>query len=210
LLRCMSLLRPNSDPRRCPRLRRCWGLSRHDDTVNLGLPPSASRRSRLCVRPREPYTFSQRVCGKMASIKLPATTMPRPRSRVCLQDGLKLDLNYLARKGFIKFGANIGARGISWSNAHRGEIASDVIAADMTEPSHAWFRVAMGGFAQQITLVSRPRHHLALASICSAAVDKISGAARSGAHHAVGTFSDRGLLRAAAETRSERRCLAGT
>jgi len=34
----------------------------------------------------------------------------RPRYRACLQDGLKLDLNHLARGGFIKFGANIGAR----------------------------------------------------------------------------------------------------
>jgi hypothetical protein len=82
--------------------------------------------------------------------------MPRPRQRVCLQDGLKLDLNHLARKGFIKFGTNIGARGISWSNSHR-EIASGVITADMTDPDHAWLRIAMGRFVQQITLVSRPR-----------------------------------------------------
>ena len=82
--------------------------------------------------------------------------MPR-RYRACLQDGLKLDLNHLARKGFIKFGANIGARGISWSNS-QGEIASGVITADMTDSSRAWFRVAIGGFVQQITLVSRPRH----------------------------------------------------
>jgi hypothetical protein len=30
--------------------------------------------------------------------------MPRPRERICLQDGLKLDLTRLARKGFIKRG----------------------------------------------------------------------------------------------------------
>ena len=84
--------------------------------------------------------------------------MPRRRHRVCLQDGLKLDLNHLARKGFIKFGANIGARGISWSNSHRGEIASGVITADMTDPTHAWLQIAMGRFVQRITLVSRPRH----------------------------------------------------
>jgi hypothetical protein len=85
--------------------------------------------------------------------------MPRPRYRICLQDGLKLDLNHLARKGFIKFGANIGARGISWSSPHRGEVASGVITADMTDPSHAWFRIAIGQFAQQIALASRPRHY---------------------------------------------------
>jgi hypothetical protein len=84
--------------------------------------------------------------------------MPRPRYRACLQDGLKLDLNHLARKGFIKFGANIGARGISWSNSHHGAIASGVISADMTDPSHAWFRIAIGGVVQQMALVSRPRH----------------------------------------------------
>jgi hypothetical protein len=71
---------------------------------------------------------------------------------------LKLDLNHLARKGFIKFGANISTRGISW-NSHRGEIASGAITADMTDPSHAWFRIAIGSFVQQITLVSRPRHY---------------------------------------------------
>src|SRR6516165_8164596 len=84
--------------------------------------------------------------------------MPRPRYRACLQDGLKLDLNHLARKGFVEFGANIGARRISWSNSHRGAIASGVISADMTDPSHAWFRIAIGGVVQQMALVSRPRH----------------------------------------------------
>jgi hypothetical protein len=85
--------------------------------------------------------------------------MPRPRYRTCLQDGLKLDLNHLSRKGIIKFGANIGARGISWSISHRGEVASGVITADMTDPSHGWFRLAIGPSAQQIALVSRPRHY---------------------------------------------------
>jgi hypothetical protein len=84
--------------------------------------------------------------------------MPRPRCRACLQDGLKLDLYHLAHRGFIRFGANIGARHISWSNSHRGEIASGAITADMTNPSHGWFRIAIGGSVQQITLVSRPRH----------------------------------------------------
>jgi hypothetical protein len=34
-----------------------------------------------------------------------------------------------------------------------------VITADMTDPNHAWLRIAVGRFAQQITLVSRPRHY---------------------------------------------------
>ena len=85
--------------------------------------------------------------------------MPRPRYRACLQDGLNLDLNHLARKGFIKPGANIGERGISWSNSHQGAIASGVISADMTDPGRAWFRIAIGGLVQRIAVVSRPRHY---------------------------------------------------
>jgi hypothetical protein len=84
--------------------------------------------------------------------------MPRARHRVCLQDGLKLDLNQLARRGFIQFGANKGARRILWRNSGQREIASGVITADMTDPSRAWFRISIGGFVQQITLQSRPRH----------------------------------------------------
>src|SRR5215472_5394244 len=84
--------------------------------------------------------------------------MPRPRNRVCLQDGLKLDLNQLARHGFIKFGADIGARSILWSNPRQGQVARGVISADMTKSTNAWFRIAVGGFVQQITLVSRLRH----------------------------------------------------
>jgi hypothetical protein len=85
--------------------------------------------------------------------------MPRPRYRACLEDGLKLDLNHLSRKGFLKFGTNIGARRIVWSNSRQGEIASGVISAEMTDPDLAWFRIAIGRFLQQIALASRPRYH---------------------------------------------------
>ena len=57
--------------------------------------------------------------------------MARSRERVCLQDGLKLDLNSLARRGSVKRGANIGARGITWSHSYWGEIATGTIRADM-------------------------------------------------------------------------------
>jgi len=83
-----------------------------------------------------------------------SAAMPRPRCRVCLQDGIKLDLNDLARKSFIKFGAN---RGIVWSSSSERQIASGVITADMTDPSRAWLRIAIGQFEQRITLVSRKR-----------------------------------------------------
>jgi hypothetical protein len=85
-------------------------------------------------------------------------TMSRSRHRACLQDGLKLDLNSLAREGFIKFGACIGARRIVWSNSHWGEIGRGQITADMTNPNYAWFRIEIGVFRQDIKLISRPRH----------------------------------------------------
>src|SRR6516165_9619589 len=85
------------------------------------------------------------------------TTMPRTRSRVCLQDGLRLDLNRLARKGFIKFGANIGMRGIVWNNPYWGEVVG-IISADMTDPHDSWLGIQIGESTQRITLVSRSRH----------------------------------------------------
>jgi hypothetical protein len=78
--------------------------------------------------------------------------MPRPRERVCLQDGLKLDLNRLARKGFIKPGANIGARGITWTHSYWGEIANGVISADMSEPNEGWLRIQLGSLDQWVTI----------------------------------------------------------
>jgi hypothetical protein len=84
--------------------------------------------------------------------------MPRPRERVCLQDGLKLDLNRLARKGFIRPGASIGTRGITWTHSYWGEIASGIITADMSGHNEGWFRIQLGSLDQRIILVARPRH----------------------------------------------------
>ena len=84
--------------------------------------------------------------------------MPRPRERVCLQDGLKLDLNRLARKGFIKHGASIGVRGITWTHSYWGEIATGTISADMSGPHEGWFRIQLGSLDQRIILVPRARH----------------------------------------------------
>ena len=84
--------------------------------------------------------------------------MARNRRRVCLQDGLKLDLNRLARRGLIKFGANIGPRGIQWTHSFWGEIASGTISADMSGQNEGWLRVQVGRLDQTIILVPRPRH----------------------------------------------------
>jgi hypothetical protein len=84
--------------------------------------------------------------------------MPRPRQRVCLQDGLKLHLNRLARRGFVQRGANIGPRGITWMHSYWGEIASGTISADMSGQYEGWLRVQLGNLNQTIGLIARPRH----------------------------------------------------
>lgn len=84
--------------------------------------------------------------------------MARSRERVCLQDGLKLDLNRLAQNGFIKRGANIGIRGIRWTHSYWGEIASGMISADMSGEQTGWLRVQLGNLNQRIILFPRARH----------------------------------------------------
>ena len=84
--------------------------------------------------------------------------MPRQRQRVCLQDGLKLDLNRLARKGFVEPGANIGGRGITWTHSYWGEIASGTISADMSSDDVGWLGIQLGNLDQRIILCPRARH----------------------------------------------------
>ena len=58
--------------------------------------------------------------------------MPRQRHRACLQHGIKLDLNRLARQGLVKPGAQTGPFVIRWMNTYwQEEIASGLISADM-------------------------------------------------------------------------------
>ena len=65
---------------------------------------------------------------------------------------MKLDLNRLARKGFIKRGANIGIRGITWTHSYWGEVASGMISADMSGEDEGWFRIQLGRLDQWIIL----------------------------------------------------------
>jgi hypothetical protein len=84
--------------------------------------------------------------------------MSRPRARLCLEDGLKLDLNRLARKGFIQPGANIGFHGISWTHSYWGNVASGIISADMSGEPEGWLRIQIGDLDQWIVLMASPRH----------------------------------------------------
>jgi hypothetical protein len=73
--------------------------------------------------------------------------MARPRERVCLDQGLKLDLVQLARRGLIQFGANVGPRSIQWKEGLSGElIASGLITADMSASDIGWFQINMENF----------------------------------------------------------------
>ena len=84
--------------------------------------------------------------------------MSRPRQRVCSQDGLKVDLNRLALRGFVQTGANMGVRGIKWTHSYWGETASGMISADMSGTDGGWFRIELGSLDQRIILVSCDRH----------------------------------------------------
>ena len=83
--------------------------------------------------------------------------MPRPRRRVCLQEGLHLDLSQLARDGLIQRGARTGQRVIQWTHPHWGEIASGFIGADMSGPREGWLYIRIGNFTQLVTLEEQPR-----------------------------------------------------
>ena len=80
--------------------------------------------------------------------------MGRARQRIRLEDGLKLDLNQLARDGYVRPGADIGLRGVRWTHAYWGEIAFGIITADMRGCSPGWLRIRVGHLDQPVALSS--------------------------------------------------------
>ncbi len=85
--------------------------------------------------------------------------MARHRSRVCLENGLKLDLYRLAKQGFVRPGYTTGENFIRWSYVCTDEeIASGVITAGMEHAQDGWMRVQLGKLDQSITLRAVPRH----------------------------------------------------
>ncbi len=84
--------------------------------------------------------------------------MPKPLQRVRLESGLKLDLNRLIRRGFIRPGVITGAVGIAWADKYTGdEIASGLITADLSS-IEGWFRIQLDRLDQRIMLTTRRRH----------------------------------------------------
>lgn len=85
--------------------------------------------------------------------------MPKARNRVCLEQGLKLDVNKLTRRGWIRPGAKSGPHLIRWTYNHTGEeIASGLIVANMEGKCGGWMRILIGGLDQWIDLATQPRH----------------------------------------------------
>ena len=83
--------------------------------------------------------------------------VPRSRQRVCLEAGLKLDLNELMRKGCVVPGAYSAFR-MRWINNYTGaETASADFTAHMMERLEGTLRIQMYDEEQTIFLVPRPR-----------------------------------------------------
>ena len=81
--------------------------------------------------------------------------MPRSRNRACLQDGLKLDLNSLMKKGFVRRRYS-GVRGIGWTHSYWESLSSALVSADLSDTSSGWLKWE-GGLEQFILLATQPR-----------------------------------------------------
>ena len=83
--------------------------------------------------------------------------MPRPRKRVRLESGPRLDLCELVRKRFIQPGCVTGPFAVRWHWSPE-ENAIGLITSDLTNPNEGWVRVKFGQLDQKINIVSRPRY----------------------------------------------------
>jgi hypothetical protein len=83
--------------------------------------------------------------------------MPRPRQRVCLDQGLKLNLNTFMRQGCVMPGA-ISAFRIVWTNNYSGEeTARASITTNMMSEHEGRLHIHMDDTEQTIYLVPRAR-----------------------------------------------------
>ncbi len=86
--------------------------------------------------------------------------MSRPRQRVCLQDGLKLNLNRLIRQGIVRPGTRTGPYLIQWTNSYTGElVASGAVTTDLCGPEEGWLCFQASSLDQWITVIGRPRYY---------------------------------------------------
>jgi hypothetical protein len=83
----------------------------------------------------------------------------RSRKRICLQEGLKLDINLMARRGLIAPGSATDPHEIRWVNSNGQVIASGWISADMRGDLEGLLDIQIGEVEQTITLASLSRHY---------------------------------------------------
>ena len=83
--------------------------------------------------------------------------MPNQCRRARLENGLKLDINALARRGFIRAGVATGPSVIRWT-LDGDELLRGIISADMSGTGRGWFHIRLGNLDQHVELAARPRH----------------------------------------------------
>jgi hypothetical protein len=84
--------------------------------------------------------------------------MPRSRQRVCLESGLKLDLNRLMRQGVVRRGVSSGPFIMHWTNSYTGELTANAfLTADMRWDHEGTLHIRMADMEQTIILTPRRR-----------------------------------------------------
>jgi hypothetical protein len=84
--------------------------------------------------------------------------MARPRQRVRLEDGLKLDLNKLLREGLGPPGRIPWPAEIRWTSNRSGEIAKGWITLKKEDEDRGSLRIVLGSLEQRLDLITEPRH----------------------------------------------------
>ena len=83
--------------------------------------------------------------------------MPRPRKRVCLEAGLKLEINQLMRQGCLVPGSYTAFH-MSWRNSYTNQkTAVAIMEAEMRQKHEGYLRIQLQGLEQTIILTPRPR-----------------------------------------------------
>lgn len=82
--------------------------------------------------------------------------MSRHRKRTCLEQGLSLNINWLARTRIIEFGGLTINRSIGWS-VSSGDVAVGIISAFLIGHT-GWVTIEIEGQKQSIDVISEGRH----------------------------------------------------
>jgi hypothetical protein len=134
---------------RPPRVTRASGRSH----VSVGICRAPSRHSALLAAKMVLLKVREATRCSMGD----GTKMPRLRKRVCLEDGLRLDLNQLIRDGIIVPGAVTG-RTTFWQVVGSCELVDvAVVTADLTDLACLQVRIRMRGLDQTIDLIAQRR-----------------------------------------------------